>query len=70
MAKIYKTYEGLPKMPRGTDHPKAKLNEKKVLKIRELHKKGWKAVRIAEKFKVIPQTIHNVLDGVSWRHVP
>jgi hypothetical protein len=69
MTKIYAAYEGLPNLPRGEDHPKAKINEKKVFQIRKFHAKGWTIKRIAAKYGVSTTAISRVLSGKSWKHI-
>jgi len=69
MSATYTTYEGLPRVPRGKDHSRSKLNEKKVLQIRALYEKGWPKKRIAEKFGVCAQNIALIIEKVTWKHV-
>lgn len=46
-----------------------KLTEEEVLEIRELLKKGETALKIAEKYKVAPNTISDIKRERTWKNV-
>lgn len=54
----------------GSEHPNAKLTEKKVAKIIKLIKKNVPYPDIAKKYKVTAGTICNIKRGKTWKHVP
>lgn len=53
----------------GSDHPQSKLTEKKVKKIRILHKKGYLQKEIAVMFNVTSSAINSIVNRKIWRHV-
>jgi hypothetical protein len=60
-------YVGPPRM-RGVKHPKSKLNDSSVAKIREMY--GNKTiVEIAKIFNIAPSLAHRVARREVWRHV-
>ena len=57
---------GLVKNAKGENNGRAKLTEKKVLKIRKLLKEGLMQTKIAKMFNVDHVTISNINTGYSW----
>lgn len=55
--------------PRGEEQGLSKLTDKKVIKIRELRNKRVTLRRLADKFKVSPSTIAQVVTRKTWRHL-
>lgn len=53
----------------GSKHPTAKLSEKQVLEIRELHKKGILTSKLAKLFNTPYMTIASVIKRKSWKHI-
>lgn len=67
-----KSYENIRKYQQthfGEKHPRAKLTENQVLKIKKLLSKGIKQGILAEKFNISRQTISNINVGNGWRHL-
>lgn len=64
-----KTRKGRSKYLRGSEKCEAKLDEKKIKKIRNLLKLGVTATRIAKDFNVCRQTISDIKRGKTWKHV-
>lgn len=56
-----------PPILRGTNNNKCKLNENKVLEIRELHKNGERIKDLAIKFTVTNTTICDIVKRKSWK---
>ena len=55
----------------GSDFSHAKLDETKVQEIRELYRQGKGSMRmIAEMYGVCTQSIHLIINRVTWKHVP
>ena len=54
---------------KGIENGLAKLDDAKVLIIRELLAKGKTQRRIADRFDVCPQKITNIKKGRVWKHV-
>ncbi|RYF50167.1 MAG: hypothetical protein EOO38_06275 [Cytophagaceae bacterium] len=54
---------------RGTNHPKAKLDDDKVRVIRNLSATGLSASKIAAQMHVSKEAIAMVLQGRTWKHV-
>lgn len=48
----------------------AKLAEADINEIRQLHKSGFSASKIAATYKVSPSTINRIVKGKGWTHVP
>lgn len=61
--------KGRANPPKGLNHHKAKLNKRKVNKIRELHLAGNTNREISKRFKVHEATILQVVTGITWKHV-
>jgi len=69
------------RMGRGSDHPLAKLDAGAVREIRRLWREGrvWRVgqqpqqfytvSQLARRYGVGGQTINNVIDGKTWRHI-
>lgn len=55
--------------PTGTRHGIAKLDEEKVIEIRELLASGVPIKHIGKRFGVTGPTIAAIRDGKNWRHV-
>lgn len=55
---------------RGERNGHAKLTERKVKKIRKLHKAGWSQYQLGRRFKVTRATIAEITRREIWRHVP
>lgn len=56
----------------GKKVPQTKLNEKQVLKIRELYSKrmvGKSVYALGKKYKVAPATIFRIIHRISWKHI-
>jgi DNA-binding XRE family transcriptional regulator len=53
----------------GEQVPSAKLNPEKVRWIRNQHAAGVTKAEMARQLGVSPVTVHNVLNGTSWRHI-
>jgi len=47
----------------------AKLNDKKVIAIRELHKIGMTPKMLSNKYNVGTMAIYRILNHITWRHV-
>ena len=59
-------HRGVP----GEQHPRAKLTNEKVLKIRELYQIGFGSQRqLGRLFGVSQATIMNILTRKSWKHI-
>jgi predicted DNA-binding protein YlxM (UPF0122 family) len=54
---------------RGEAHPKAKLTDNQVLKIRELFEKGFSLRVIARNFKVSDWNVRSIVKGKTWKHL-
>lgn len=61
---------GLHVSPRGEKNAKARLTVDLVQKIRSMSRSGYSVVRIGRAMGVPPTTIHSVISGKTWRHVP
>jgi hypothetical protein len=57
------------KSHKGEKHPRAKIQEKDVIKIFELRKNGWTHQKLADRFKLKQGTISNILHRRIWKHV-
>lgn len=58
-----------PPLLTGSRHPKAKLDETKVISVFVLRRQGLTTYRIAERMGVSRATIGYVLNRKTWRHV-
>lgn len=54
----------------GTKNKIAKLNEKQVIKIRQLHNKGAFQHILAERFGVTQANINLIVNNKAWKHLP
>jgi IS30 family transposase len=54
---------------RGEAHPRSKLSKDDVLKIRELHERGFSAHSIARNFNVSPWNIKTITKKITWKHL-
>ncbi len=61
--------KGHLKMPKGTEHHLARLNDAAVLQIRQLKAEGWSYQRLADEFGVTVGTVVPAVNGVTWKHV-
>lgn len=52
----------------GEDHQRAKLTNRDVELIRELHAQGWGYQRISQKFEVAKSTVQHILRGRMTRN--
>lgn len=56
--------------PFGSNHKNSKINEKDVIKIREIYSRGdITQQRISEKFGLSRSSIGNILKNKTWKHV-
>lgn len=54
----------------GENAPQSKLKEAQVLEIRKLYKKGvYGTYRLAKRFGVCQQTVHEIVTNQIWRHL-
>ena len=61
---------GLHKGIKGENHPKAKLKEKDIIKIRKLYKNYNETYSsIARQFNVARHTINRIINNKTWNHV-
>jgi len=61
---------GLFKTTRGSERSTAKLNEDKVVTIREMYKTGlYTMCTLAQKFSVGKTTIRTIINRTKWAHV-
>jgi hypothetical protein len=56
-------------VPRGEDHVGAKLTEAAVREMRDLHRSGLGAHRLARRFGVSIACAQRVIRRKSWKHV-
>lgn len=54
---------------RGSKNHFAKLDEKKVISIRQMHKKGFPLVILASKFNVTIHCIKQIISRRIWKHI-
>lgn len=54
---------------KGENNPKCKLKEEQVLEIREMFTQGVSQRELADKFGVGWSTIHNIVNGLTWKHL-
>ena len=55
--------------PKGSKNNNAKLNEENVLDIKKQLKQGVPIKNICQQYEVAYQTIADIRDGRSWKHV-
>lgn len=53
---------------KGVELPQAKLNDKKVIKIRELYKNGFTQKELSHKYGVGQDNISRIVNGLYWKH--
>lgn len=58
-----------PGSARGSEHYRAKVDEKEVLKIRDLYRNGWTRRRIGQQFGLSLGAVAGILKGRNWKHV-
>lgn len=54
----------------GEKHPQSKLTEEQVIEIRALYRRGICQRRMAEQFGVSESSIHKIIQGGNWKHLP
>ena len=54
---------------RGEAHPRAKLTNEEVIKIRELYSMGFSTNVISRNFKVSKWNIQEIVDEKTWKHL-
>lgn len=54
----------------GEGHGHAKLFERDIPVIRMMAANGWGPVEMAKHYRVSEATIRDIIDGVTWTHVP
>jgi predicted DNA-binding protein YlxM (UPF0122 family) len=54
---------------RGESHPRAKLTNEQVIKIRELHTQGFSTNVIARNFKVSKWNVEQIIKNKTWTHI-
>lgn len=59
----------LMKSVMGEDHYFSKLNNKKVIKIRELSEQGILSDEIGKRFNVTGRNIRSIIQGKTWKHL-
>lgn len=56
--------------PLGSKHWASKLNEENALEIRRLYSEGSTTyLELSTKFNVSPESVRDVIKGITWRHV-
>jgi hypothetical protein len=59
------------RIPRGSEHPYAKLSEEDVLAIRKMwNSEQYSNKEIGELFNISQAHISNIAKGEKWRHIP
>lgn len=53
----------------GERHGHSKLSNKQVLKIRAIYSKGVTRASLAQKYRVTPANIGNVVNRKTWKHI-
>lgn len=53
----------------GSRHPQAKLSEKAVICIRDMHQNGMASKQIAESFHVTIRNINRIIKRKIWTHI-
>jgi hypothetical protein len=64
-----KYFQEHPDAHRGTNNPRAKLNEEKVREIRKRYAAGESSLKLAAAFSVSKPVILSVIHRRSWSHV-
>lgn len=54
---------------RGEKHGKAKVSERRVLKIRKLYRRGWKVREICNRYSLSYNTVYPIVRGNTWKHL-
>lgn len=58
------------KVVRGSSHGMAKLKEKDVIRIRELHASGEKSmIQLAYEYNVTESAIYKIIKRLRWKHI-
>lgn len=55
--------------PHGITHPRSKLSEKKITKIRELYRKGITQTKISKIFKIDQTHVSKIIRRELWKHI-
>lgn len=55
--------------PKGSAHPKTRLNESDVLLMREMRSQGAMVKDIAAKYQMKPKAVSAICGGRTWKHV-
>jgi Mor family transcriptional regulator len=58
-----------PGSAHGSAHYHAKVNEQKVLQIRDLYRKGWTRAKIGHRFGISLGALAGIVKGRNWKHV-
>jgi hypothetical protein len=54
---------------RGEAHPRAKLTNDEVIKIRKLYRMGFSTNVISRNFKISKWNIEEIIRGRTWKHL-
>jgi hypothetical protein len=54
---------------RGSSHPKAVMNEAKVLEARKRYAAGWSLAQLMQAYGIKKRGLQHILRGEFWRHV-
>jgi hypothetical protein len=57
------------RFPTGTKHPNAKVDARSVRKVRELRADGLSLAKIGAAVGLHASTVHDIVEGRTWRHV-
>lgn len=55
--------------PRGSSHPRAKLDDASVITMRKMHNEGSSIAAIAREFKIGESTARDIITRRKWQHV-
>lgn len=58
-----------PEHIQGIKNPNVRLNESKVLQIRERYSKGSSVVQLSKDFSVTQTQIKRIVSGQNWKHI-
>jgi len=64
-----KTLKLMSEKKKGENHPRVKLTEKDVIRIRKLDEGNLTQKEIAKMFGVKPNTISNIKNRKIWKHI-
>lgn len=54
---------------KGSKSPNTILKEKDIIDILKMHKNGYNGVKISKKYNIHKNSVYNILNGKTWRHV-